>query len=296
MYNYQQWLADTAVKFKPRSALLQALDKKVQALSPVNPPLPQIKATLVAFNAWADRKRQQAMPNVAPGLEPSAKERDSRGAFSKLLAQLYLAYLIADPDEFLTSYTMLESGMDESRTFTFYAYSEASNQTAGVISDIAARKRFRITNVPVPGNLGQETVQSFNVRMVKRTEPFTIGDIESAYLPLGPEFMTTGMLSGCCFVVYTERGSNPYVAHIQPRTGQTGDLLKPDIDNNGHFDARLLDRVKTFGLGDYGTQVGGAWAGYAMVIGVYRMGAWEIYGQDLGRSNIGPPVKVVRIA
>lgn len=293
MYNHQQWLADTDVAGKPRSSLLKALDKQVQQLSPNNPSLVQIKSTLAAFHAWADAKRQSGLRGVAPGLEPSAKARDNNGGFSKLLAQLHLAYLMADPDEYLTSYTLNEAGVGVSGVVAMNVYSDASSSHAGVISDLAARKRLRITNVPIAGGVKQESIQAFNVRMIPRDEGFTSADIESALLPSNVEFMTTGMLSGCCFVAYRE-GDVVLAAHVQSRQGSNGLLLKADISANGRFDVRSLDQVQTFGLGDYGTNAGNG-AGYAMVVGVRRQNRWEIYGQDLGLSNIGPPVKVVRI-
>jgi len=80
----------------------------------------------------------------------------------------------------------------------------------------------------------------------------------------------------------------------QPWIADTDVAGKADISANGRFDVRSLDHVQTFGLGDYGTNAGN-WAGYAMVVGVRCQNRWEIYGQDLGLSNIGPPVKVVRI-
>ena len=293
MYSHQQWITDTDVAGKPRSSLLKTLDKQVQQLSPNNPPLVQIKSTLAAFHAWADAKRQSGLRGVAPGLEPSAKARDNSGGFSKLLAQLHLAYLIADPDEYLTSYTLNEAGVGVSGVVGMNVYSDASSSHAGVISDLAARKRLRITNVPIAGGAKQENVQAFNVRMITRDEAFNAADIESGMLPSNVEFMTTGMLSGCCFVAYRE-ADVVLVAHVQPRQGSNGLLLKADISANGRFDVRSLDRVQTFGLGDYGTNAGNG-AGYAMVVGVRRQNRWEIYGQDLGLSNIGPPVKVVRI-
>jgi len=293
MYNYPQWISDTGVAGKPRSALLKALDRQVKQLSPNNPPLVQINSALAAFHAWADAKRQSGLRGVAPGLEPSAKARDNNGGFSRLLAQLHLAYLMADPEEYLASYTLNEAGIGVSGVVSMNVYTDASSSHAGVISDLAARKRLMITNVPIAGGAKQESIQVFNVRMIPRDEGFRSVDIESAPLPGHVEFMTTGMLSGCCFVAYRE-GDVVLAAHVQPRQGANGLLLKADISANGRFDVRSLDPVRTFGLGDYGTNAGNG-AGYAMVLGVRRQNRWEIYGQDLGLSSIGPPVKVVRI-
>jgi hypothetical protein len=130
--------------------------------------------------------------------------------------------------------------------------------------------------------------------MVPTAEAVDFSNIEAAMLPNDVEFMTTGMLSGCCFAALKESGT-VFAAHIQPRPGKNGIDLKNKIDAGGRFDVRSLDKVKTFGLGDYGAAVGHGFGGYAMVIGVRRHRNWEIYGQDLGVSNNGPPVKTVRI-
>lgn len=294
MYNHQQWLTDTQVMGKPRSARLKVLDDAVKQLTPDNPPKNQIKVALDAFNDWADAKRAQGLVGLVAGAEPSAKDRDGRGAFSKLLAQLYLAYLKDDPTEFLGTYTLIESGMSTSMEMTLNAYSDASAQQAGIISDYPARRRLRITNASLQTATSQVSVDVFNVRMVPAAEAVNFSNIESARLSNDVEFMTTGMLSGCCFVALKESGT-VFAAHIQPRPGKDGLNLKSKIDTSGRFDVRSLDKVRTFGLGDYGTAVGHGFGGYAMVVGVRRHRNWELYGQDLGVSNNGPPVKVVRI-
>ncbi|TCV95843.1 hypothetical protein EC912_102188 [Luteibacter rhizovicinus] len=294
MYNHQQWITDTGIGGKPRSSLLKSLDRCVARLSPNNPSINEIKDALVAFNAWADAKLQKGSVGLLPNLQPPANARDANGAFSRLLAQLYLAYLYADPVEFLTNYTLNEAGQSVSSVQTLLAYSEASEQHAGVIAPAPWRNRLRITSVSLANGLAQEPVDVFNVRMIKASEAVNYASIESAYLPTNVEFMTTGKLSGCCFAAYRE-GSTVFVAHIQPRHNQSGVALKAAIDANGSFDTRSLDGVRTFGVGDYGVAGGGGMGGYAMVIGVRRRDSWELYGQDLGLNTNGPPVKVVRI-
>ncbi|MBU6246126.1 MAG: hypothetical protein KGN77_00095 [Xanthomonadaceae bacterium] len=255
MYNYPQWIADTGVAGKPGSALPKALDRQVRQLSPTNPPLVQTTSALAAFHAWPDAKRQRGLHGVAPCLEPSAKARGNNGGFSRLLAQRHLACLMADPEEYMASYTPNEAGAGVSGVVSMNVHTDASASHAGAISDRAARKRPGITDVLIAGGVKQESNQVLNVRMIPPDEGFTSVDIESAPLPGHVEFMTTGMLSGCCFAAY-RHGDVVLAARVQPREGAHGLLLKADISANGCFDVRSLDPVRTFGLGDYGTNTG----------------------------------------
>ncbi|WP_449425071.1 hypothetical protein [Rhodanobacter lindaniclasticus] len=171
-----------------------------------------------------------------------------------MLAQLHLAYLIADPDEYLASYTLNEAGT-------------AFRRIAG---GCAGRPWPRIR---------------FNVRMIPRDEAFNAAKSVSEH-----GVHDDGHLSGCCL-----SRTGRVMSCWQPMSSRARQW--PSLEN-GHFDEWSLRRSITrpgtnVGLGDYGTNAGN-WAGYAMVVGV-RQNRWEIYGQDLGLSNIGPPVKVVRI-
>jgi hypothetical protein len=91
----------------------------------------------------------------------------------------------------------------------------------------------------------------------------------------GASYMTTGLLTGCCFAwIPAPGGAGLWCVHVRPE-GTTGVQLQNAIATNGHFAAAPHIPLSTFGRSDYG-------GGYAIIIGVDAATGWRIYSQTSG--------------
>ena len=86
----------------------------------------------------------------------------------------------------------------------------------------------------------------------------------------GAHYMTTGLLTGCCFA-WIEAGGALWCVHVRPKDGITGVQLHTMIAPQGRFAARPHTPLSTFGRNDY--------TNYANVIGVNTVTGWKLYAQ-----------------
>lgn len=87
----------------------------------------------------------------------------------------------------------------------------------------------------------------------------------------GANYMTTGLLTGCCFA-WLQQGADLWCIHVQPKDNITGVQLHNAINTNGRFNGAATSPLSTFGHNDY---IGS----YAVVIGVKSAGVWKLYAQ-----------------
>jgi hypothetical protein len=86
----------------------------------------------------------------------------------------------------------------------------------------------------------------------------------------GAQYMTTGLLTGCCFA-WRVQGIDLWCVHVRPE-GIDSVRLQNSMATQGRFAAAPGDPLSTFGRSDYGGQ-------YAIVIGVNTANGWKIYAQ-----------------
>jgi len=86
----------------------------------------------------------------------------------------------------------------------------------------------------------------------------------------GVNYLTTGLLTGCCFA-WVANGGELWCTHIRPE-GTNGATLQTDLDTNGSFNLAPGQALRTFGRNDYG-------GSYATVIGVNTAAGWKLYAQ-----------------
>ncbi len=156
-----------------------------------------------------------------------------------------------------------------------------------------------------------------------------LDNIPLTVLDTGKQFMVTGQLSGCSFMLIQDRTGQLYAAHLQPSQAMDSTMLKKNLETraklnlkpndpgpkmikkkltrmggrkNLHNDKPLglklngrsltsIANIRVFGKGNYDT---GA-AGSACVIGILRNGRWEIYGQNQLRGMHKQLLGVFRI-
>jgi len=120
-----------------------------------------------------------------------------------------------------------------------------------------------------------------------------IGAMDHYVVDGGANYMTTGLLTGCCFVMLPVAGGF-WCVHIRPE-GIDAVTLQNDIEDHGHFAGAPGQAVSAFGRKDYG-------GAYAIVIGVNAPAGWKFYAQTsldtfktvaaAWRIQPGPPVRL----
>jgi hypothetical protein len=86
----------------------------------------------------------------------------------------------------------------------------------------------------------------------------------------GANYMTTGLLTGCCFT-WHQAGGDLWCTHIRPE-GTDGITLQNMVALHGRFTAAPHQPLATFGRNDYGGT-------YAIVVGVNTPAGWKLYAQ-----------------
>lgn len=147
---------------------------------------------------------------------------------------------------------------------------------------------FEINNGPKPVNGDPVSLGVFGVRV------YSYGEIDRTALPAvalpssGPSIMATAMLTGCT-VVMQERadGDGPFIAHIQPNPGQTGEQVEDALQGArfSHSD----HKTKLYGRHEYPGTLS------ATVIAVRDGSTWTLYAQSFGNHEIHD-VKVYSLA
>ena len=194
------------------------------------------------------------------------------------------------PKEFLDNNFVMIAGRAVSGDAQSYIGVHPAFDPTEKLASGAASEYFAI-DANGPNMPKAHAFKAHNVRMIRSSEELDFGAIEGYALgSTGSDYMITGQLSGCAFVVLGS-GASLTVAHIQPGGKRgTGAKLKQTLEESGRFADSKDPLTKVFGSGDY--------QAYAHVMGVRRGSGWEIYGQEY----IGMPgpeasiIKVTRIA
>jgi len=155
-----------------------------------------------------------------------------------------------------------------------------------------------------------------------------LDNIPLTVLDTGKQFMVTGQLSGCAFMLVQDRTGQLYAAHLQPSESMDSASLKKNLETraklnmkpndpglkmsrglqrqggrkNLHHDKPLglklngrslnsVANLRVFGKGNYDSGASGS----AAVIGVLRNGRWEIYAQNQLRGLYKQLLGVFRI-
>lgn len=101
----------------------------------------------------------------------------------------------------------------------------------------------------------------------------SINNMDYYVVGAGANYMTTGLLTGCCFT-WLPRPGGLWCVHIRPE-GTDGVRLQNMVATNGRFRGAPHAPLATFGRSDYGGT-------YAVVIGVNTRGGWRLYAQTSG--------------
>ena len=175
-----------------------------------------------------------------------------------------LAALCLSPETFLRSYPLMIAGKSVSGPTDYVIFQE-----------LPTDKKFKIAAF---GNNG-EPLKAYNVPMLPSTQFQGLGasgpnrvQIPGVMLGNDRDVMVTGQLTGCSFLVQSTGGS-VLCAHIQPQGGLDGSKLHTSLINSAQFQGQpATTRPIVFGRNFYP-------AGRATVVGVRRLGRWEIYAQ-----------------
>jgi len=97
-----------------------------------------------------------------------------------------------------------------------------------------------------------------------------VGAMDHYVVDNGADYMTTGLLTGCCFA-WHEAGGALWCIHIRPE-GTDGVTLQNMVALHGHFAAAPGMPLSTFGRNDYEDD-------YAIILGVKTPGGWKLYAQ-----------------
>jgi hypothetical protein len=190
-----------------------------------------------------------------------------------MTGQEALAALIADPKKFLKKHRLRVTALfTTSQQEVVWLYNDGQN--------FGGHDSFSIAS-DNPGTGHPTPVDVLGVRV------YSFSDVNPTALPAatlpaagaGPGLMATVMLTGCAVVTQDRRsGSGPFVAHIQPDAGQSGEQLE-DALQGAHF-AGSTHSTKVYGRRDYPHPQ------RATAIALREGTTWNLFTQAFGDHQI----------
>src|SRR5665213_3847976 len=208
------------------------------------------------------------------------------------------ARMLTHPDDFFKSYPVMMAGgtgawVPNTANVMMYRLSKKDPGMAGAAPDQkvghfgATRKglfgqtlnisSFKMDEQVLPncsGPLTTHGVPMVNYNSAKDGKVNLLGDVTAMdhyVVDAGANYMTTGLLTGCCFA-WTANGGGLWCSHVRP-DGIDSVMLQTTMATHGRFAAAPHTPLATFGRPDY------AGAPYAIVIGVKHSGTWQLYAQ-----------------
>lgn len=193
-----------------------------------------------------------------------------------------LAALRTSPETFLRSHPVMIAGLSTPGAADFVIYKE-----------IPTESKFKIAT---QGMNGGASLKVYNVPMHPSTRFVGLANAAGGNKVAIPgvmiagehqrDIMVTGQLTGCSFLVQ-KVGASVLCAHIQPQGGMDGAKLHTTLMNVAVFQGQpTTSSPIVFGRNFYPT-------GRATIIGVRRMGQWEIYAQIGDAHSVSNVVRVL---
>lgn len=288
----QQFKAYTKVKGKPRSRQLQAIDDALARYDRAKSGngLETLARAILAWQDakanWYDSIRKTGVVhliNYVKG-EGARTHRAKRCVFNYVHCEAEWLRFEQDPERWLGANELTIGGGGDGAEAMQLAYDCGS-----VVYDHTEMKPsdplFQLNGkYQLSAAARGYPVNVFNVAMHRDFTPDNTDEprVTGRLVPLTGAVMTTGLLSGCSFVVRDDGGALS-CTHIEPRGFPRGDggPLQDALDG------LTMGGVTIYGRNDYDA--------YSTVIGVRRGTAWKIYGQERNQPRDGQITGVTRI-